>query len=737
MKDTTQNESAPEAAAITFKEDPRKLLCLHPADARRILIEPEKFKTHIGNEFVKDSRKLFLFHEALQSSLKGITKKKSLPSLKELSRYLLLYKRSVSDHTPIPTEKELLQQAIVLAGRDTPFLHILRKPTLKLNNEITFETTLIAPTESDSNKVIYAYKSLIQEAKNTLKVAKSTNKLGDDFIEKLIASLKGNSPEPRIGRLDYELHKIYLSESSIDASETLYTDFKSYVKRVNQEIGTRIYHPLLLECIKDGVARKFSYADFHIQEEPNSEKVSDIIHFDLPSYLKKRYSVLSDFFTEDFFGKLWDQETALILENSLTMGKITKNQFQLELAQALLRKIKQHSQASSFMHLFYLALEMAKLAEWKKEHELENERKKRQADLDAFLKKVKEAGNIYQVRDEKWIGNNQDVLKEMLLGNFNGVLACTEPYLNPMQIKSGIDPLNLKADIFLIIKDKKITAKAIETAEKLLERTGDTFLIRVLENLFQFHKSHTQDEHMKSYIAPAYINRLHELIQRSYRRYLSWWSRFLYIILGREISARQIKKIRAMFDRKQIQEINKRLKKTKSPERIPFEKELNQIKKESQVNSQAREKTIEEYTIEELELMQETYKFLKQEWENKRYPNEDKLLNWAGDKKRVMRKLLHLIDLDVSSTKAIISIPINGVGKIYAPRNYLFGNLDSLLEYFNYRLKEESVYKIQGRTYIAPETKGRLLHEGLSKFLKEKKTTNQLMESQNTEKANF
>ena len=92
----------------------------------------------------------------------------SYPDIRELSRYLAIHKRSVSDRSPMPSEEEILQIAVILAGQRLPFIHILRK-VVHSSEGIAFETNFAAPTESRTDKVIAAYKSIIHQAHHALK----------------------------------------------------------------------------------------------------------------------------------------------------------------------------------------------------------------------------------------------------------------------------------------------------------------------------------------------------------------------------------------------------------------------------------------------------------------------------------------------------------------------------------------------------------------------------------------
>ena len=160
----------PELVNAKLQQDPRKLLAFHTNDARKILIGPEGYRNLIDEAFVANGRRIYMFYEALQNSLSRTDQQGevSYPDLKELSRYLAIHKRSLSDRSPMPSEEEILQIAMVLAGQRTPFIHILRR-IVQTSSGIDFQTSFVAPTESRPEMVVTAYKDIIHEAHSVIK----------------------------------------------------------------------------------------------------------------------------------------------------------------------------------------------------------------------------------------------------------------------------------------------------------------------------------------------------------------------------------------------------------------------------------------------------------------------------------------------------------------------------------------------------------------------------------------
>ena len=708
------NTSTIEAGNFKFQEDPRKLLALHTGDARKILIGPEAYRSHLDNHFMENSRGLYSFYEALQTSLSQAERKgeANYPNLQEVGRHLAIYKRSISDRSPMPSEDKILQIAMILAGQRLPFINILRK-VVHNSKGIAFETNFVAPTESQTDKIIIAYKHIISQAHLVLK------KIINSDFETAYLTMTNQSmqakfkPEVRVGRVDHELRKIYIDEKVMGP---IPQGYKAYVQRVNQELFMRVYRPLIVEGIQSKTLFSFNCDDMRTESNENFMQFYDIVHLASPKYLEKRYELLSEFLSPSYFQEWWDYDAQNSIKRSLDMAIITQIQYTQDLAKALFNGMRQRSDAAP-SHLIHLTIELIKLAEWKSSHEKNVLQEKKQVELNSLLNTLQKVENIYRIRDKRWIKENIEVVLSLLRSKVPTILACTHPYANPFKINKNFDPIASKVDIYLILKNKKASANAIQAAEKLYRTNGDTTLLRVLENLFDYHsKSRTS---LKEYIAPIYLNNFEECLSKCYLHCLPWFSQLYYTLFGKTLSKTQIARFKAKLDARDKRALEGLIS-TKPSHSL----HSNTDQYKTSVGERATQKISpqrpqkDEISPEEKILFEKACRFLEEEWEKNRYPSRQNLIAMAGKEEALMRKILSWVTPDVRSAYPILSIEIYQRSYIYASRSYLRNKRTILIRNLSSKMQQEETYKIQKKTYLNINHKNRNLYKGIIEYLK-------------------
>lgn len=699
-----------------LREDPRKLLAFHTDDAREILIGPEGYKEYLDNIFIQNSRKLYMFYEALQNSLSRTERQSGAvyPNVKELNRYLSIHKRSISDRSPMLSEEESLLVAIILAGQRLPFIHILRK-MLHSSAGIEFETNFAAPIEGQSQKVLLAYRSMVQQAHLTLKKFINSD-YETVYLDMCNRSLRThNNPEPRVGRVDYELRKMFIDENLINP---IPPNYANYIQRINQELFRRIYKSLILDGIQSKTLVSFDCDNLRTNAEGNSAQFYDIVHFASPNYLSKRYKLLSQFLERSYFGEWWNHDAQnLLLKRNPDLGSFEQAQYTQKLASVLLKPMRERSDLAP-RHLVHLTTEIIKLAEWYFSHEKHIQQKRKQEELDSLLNNLRKVENVYQIKDKKWLKENWKTLLTVLRSKGSDVLACTHPYISPFQIGEDFDPLAARADVYLMLKDKKASAKAVQLMEKLYKKNGDVTLLRVLENLFAYHSE--KREVLKEYIAPVYLDRFEELLNDFYLAYLPWWSRLYYLLAGKTLSKKQMSRFKAKLDLVDGRSLLKHaLKKPSKGEKTKAsDKVMQKLQKERLERKEARKFDENKVSPEEKILVKKTCIFLEEEWEKNHYPTHKTLLTMAGEEADLMGKIISSANLNGYLSYPILAIHIHGRDNIYASRPYLQSRRLALIKNFKSEMEREETYTIRNRTYLNTDSKNKFLYKGIIDYLK-------------------
>ena len=700
--------------SLHLERDPRKLLAFFPTDARKIFNEPARFNHIFDRNFLDYIRPLNMLYEAVQSSL--MTQKSSskfmYPTFQEVMKHLSIYKRSISDNVPVPTEEEMLNQVMILAGQKIPFIHVLRELVPDKGN-FSFETTLVAPTIKHEDKVVVSYRAIVNAANNNIRSIMSKVLTQTEYINLLNKEIQNPDIEMRKGRMDYELRKIYLDKSLL---KNVFANYKGYVTKINKNIFQRIYRNLVLEGLRTNTLLSFNCDDVRKISDLSADQYFDIIHFSEANYLHQRYKTLCNLFSPDFFGSFWDAAEETSLRNKKENDEIDEKQYYFELSQLILSKSR-GCKPPLPPHLINLLFEVIKLSQWQNVHSANVERQKKQLELNDLGEKLKATGNLYNLQDKKWLQTSPQLFTQLLQGKVSNILACTEPYIAPEKINPEFDASAFDLDIFLILKDKNIIAKAIETVEKLYKKKGDIYLLRIIENILQYHTAPRSK--LMEYVAPLYLKRLDYIVNDSYKRYLSWWARLYFKLFSKELSISKLRSLRRMLEKQQSIDMKRRMAKQKlyTPVRRHPKKSTLEIKQVASSSSHKRENV--EQSEEERSLITQICKFLDTQWQKGKYPTRSQLFNLAEGQTDLLQHVLSFANVQAVSARSIVNISVHGMDDIYASRDYLKENRTSLIRFFSDKLKEEEIYKIDNRTYISTENSERkFIYQGILNFLK-------------------
>ena len=689
----------------------KNLMAIDPIDARKILITPENSSIKLDKVFKENARKLYVLYEALQSSLANLNQNNQydLPSIEEIIRHMAIYKRSIGDRGPLPAKEELIQLASILASQKNPFIHILRKPFFT-NKEIQFQTSFVAPTEDKLERVRSAYKVLIDKNINMIE-ALSKGNYEIDKTQMLQNSLVQANPNPRIGRIDTEFQNIYLTEKDIGKISPA---ISNNIRIVNQKLFENIYKPTILLGMKNKQIISLNCSDFRRKDK----SIYDIVHISDSNYLKNRYTILVQSLKPNYFRQYWQKETCDSILSEYEKKNISENEYHTQIAVSLLEVLLNDTNSSNqkIQNLKYLCLEIVKLNEWQYNYDINKEKQRQQSELNKLVKVLKKANTLYHFKDKRWLIQNKQILSQIMRMKISGILACTNPHISPTEFLNNTNILYSHINIYMILRDKEITANAIKTAEKLYKKNKDIVFIRILENILQYHSENRKN--LKQYIAPLYLNILDELINNSYSQLLPWWSRLFMAIFKKKLSKKKLKKLRTKLHFENKNAVAKQEKIAKTQSSLLLNK---QFEKEKSEYSPMYSQTIKEDTkpsSEESSFVKNICTYLENQWKKGKYPTREILLQNSGTKKALMEKILKFVDSDAFSTRSIMPIEVHGLGTIYAPKDYLIKNRDFLIPQIIQKQKEEETYKIGDKIYFTTQQKNKNLYKSIINCLK-------------------
>lgn len=692
-----------------FEQDPRKILALHPADAGRIFSSQGSYGPEMSADFRTNVKQLSMVYEAIQRYLTGVFRREDVfyPELQDVSKDLLIYKRSISDKIPMPNDEDLAKQCLCLAAQNPAFIHVVREVAPNAKAGISFVTRYVAPTDKHTDKVIVGYRSTIQTSLRVMKAVIETAEFGYDYAT-LFQGVASVSELPfQQGRADFVLRGMYVDEKSLGA--VTQADIVN-IRKVNQEIYKRLYRPLLIQAVRDRLLVSLSCDDVRKAGFTGADKVYDVVLFAKTGEIQNRFAALSQFVSPQYMGDWMPADAVTALAKQQKAGEISNYEYYSKLAGLAYEKLSRVSEPP--IREVQLAVEVMKLGDWLKQFSKHQAKTSEQNELRDVVAKIKAFGNLYRTRNNRSISINETFLRMMLQGRVPGIIACTEPFLDASEISNEVD-LDLFDNIHIIYKDRQITAKAVDMAIELFEKTEDTYLLRMLENVFGVFR--LPDAKIKEYLAPVYIDRLRRAVRKSYVKHLPWWSRLILLLTSSEISDASLARIRGNLqteeDRRLLRIRGGSAETTETEKKKQARQEVRKLARQRAEDSEA----VQTLGTEENKLFETMKSKLNQAWERGRYPIRDDLEK-MGD---AANKLLDMVDVGAASVRGIVRIPIQGYHHVYGSREYLAQNRDEIIRRCEEKLKEDVIIHDNREMLVKEKGDGkRELHQGLLDYMK-------------------
>ena len=471
------------------------------------------------------------------------------------------------------------------------------------------------------------------------------------------------------------------------------------LKRVNQSLRIKLFRPLVMDLLREKMIFSLSCQDIRNQ---TGQKIPDIVLFNILENVQHRFARLCEILSHQAVLELVDDRTRQQMHRFMQSGHLedaaeTGAHFLLEHAK---------SQESIPGFLVEIAAEAIRLRQWYDEKSKEHKKDKQKQEIQQILQRLKGQKGIFRAKNGRKINIDEKYLNLFLNESNSPVLIAADPPLS----KGGHREASDYDTIYLLYKDRTITGQAIQTALDSYNKTEDTFLIRILEDLLQLNK--LPDSELKHYVAPAYLEQLREAIRDSYKAYLSPLERIWMALTGKRISDAKIKKIQRRLDMERGEEERSRAER---------KSRANTKRAKQDVKTLARQRAREESSpLADLNSKQDSAGFdheaqevlnylltqVNMMWDKSFYPDREQVLRLANANQReIAQKVLGLVDAGAQSTAALIRIPVPGKGHVYAGHDYVHGHKKELIEKFKSKLDQASGVQVSGGTTIQLNTK--------------------------------
>ncbi|MBR32836.1 MAG: hypothetical protein CMN77_16155 [Spirochaetaceae bacterium] len=659
------------------------------------IMAPLKNRSRLANQI----------YDLVQSFLTGARSSKDVyyPSLADIYGDLQMHKRAISDKSPMPSEAELLRTVCLMSVQSPPFLHILRELKTNATSPDQFITRLVAPTEKHPDKVAVAYRST---TRNNLVYIKGLIRDLDPALPGGPAFHKIQDANPRAGRVETILGKLFISsmagdetgqkteEGEDDQSDEL------TLKRVNQSLRIKLFRPLIMDLLREKIIFSLSCQDLRNQ---TGQKIPDIVLFNILENIKHRFSRLVEILTHSAVQDMVDQQT------KHQMHRFQQSGHTEDAGETAAHYILENARNSDTIpaYLIEIAAEAVRLRQWYDEKARENKKDQQKQELQVILQKLKNHKGIFRAKNGRKIHIEEKYLSLFLNENNSPVLVAADP---PLARSGTREPADYET-IYLLFKDRAITGQAIQTALEAYNKTQDTFLIGILQEMLQINSR--PDSELKQFVPPAYLEQLREAIRDSYKSYLSPFERFWLAITGKRISDAKISRIQKRLEMERGEKERSHSEKKSKARTQQARKDVKTLARQrssSEGSALSELATEKESTAGFDHAAQEVLNYLLTQvnsmWDKNFYPDRDQVLRLASnDQKEIAQKVLGLVDAGAQSTASMMRIAVPGKGYIYAGHDYVHGHKKELIQRFKSKLDQASGVQVGGGTTIQLNTK--------------------------------
>lgn len=653
-----------ESSALTPSQ--QGLALLKPDEVVRFLANPRQSGIRSSEDITEKARTLGVIYDAVIRLMQVNRAKLELyyPTDTEVFEEIEARRRAVSDRASNLSREDMLNALLLLAELQPPAIYLLREFGV-IDRKLRFTYKIVAGDEAQPNRAKNGVEHVLR---NSIAMVKS-HLIGMDFSkplqEKVVAfrNMEDIGAVLRQGRLESILSDIYIRKSELpEATER----DRMRMQKVNHQLRELILRPLLLELTKSGAAVRL---DLTQCRRDSARQFGDPILPNNATAIRMRCKLISDLILKPACLKA--MESILPKEYMGSPGPDEAERRSLLVAQKVIEAARTRLDLPD--SLVEVAAERVGLESFLRDSDRKDQISTDRDEMQRLLMTLKQHKGIFRAKQGNRIQVNDRILDYITRGFYSGILVATDPPLAPGKKPGSIRDFET---IYFLLRDREATAKAIEQAEELFNKVEDVLLVRALEQMTGFHER-TETE-LKEFIAPAYLDRLRELVATSYTMNLPLLKRFWLSIKG------------LMPDQKMQKQLwEEYLARSRRPgDTGPTRPQGKTVKKGPTIEGGPRPAA--DLDDGSARVLAKIVKGLEVMWEKGHIPNEKSMLSSLHNRedRASAEKILTFLRLGAASVRDIVEITVPNQESLFASRPWLEKNSDALRERYQRRLAD-------------------------------------------------
>ena len=673
----------------------------------------------VPDDFLANVKILGQIYDTIQKYLEAGNRKSdsAFPDMESLYSDLQLFKRTVSDKAPMPDKANFEMLLYMLAAQHPPFIHVIRELYVNQKGDLAVSNRYAAPTPDKLEFVQLAYKENLLNCTTSIRGFLTRNRQNFSWEKEMHQFSIMDNIDLKQGRVENFLKVLYVR--NIPELE-MTAGILGHLKAINESIQKRILIPLIQRLVKANLVTALPTNDVRTSGIPGTEKFPDILLIQEESFIQRRFNMVTSILDEKYCRKYQDETSRQVMESRLKNDEMTREEFYLQLSEAMYARYR--DQGGIPEKLLEPIVETMKLSGYKAISEKSRQQETEKDDLENILEAVRKQENVFRAKDKGKLFISEKYLKWILKGRVPALLAGTNP-ADDMSKPGAGDPA-IYDNIYLLYKDRKITANAVETSVDLYESTDDTVLLWAVENLLDINRK--SDMELKAYVAPMYLERLRHAVKKSYERFLPWYHRIYLILTSSEMSESTSQQLAFKLRKRDEAILKTRRKVTDTEEIKQGKKQVRKLAKERLKDKEAEEKSPDRKAdprrsqqIPDEVIVKKILEYLDKAWARGMFPRKENITNpFKPELHEKVVSVLNLVDVGGASVKSIRAID-TGDGRIYVGEAYIKENQEEILQRCQAKLKKTEDIVVNNKTMQRKvDTKDSNIYEGIAHYIR-------------------
>ena len=580
------------------------------------------------------------------------------PDTADVYRAFTSNRRERGNRKPVPDMNEFRYLLAILAGQSSPLIHFVREINFD-NGEFKIKTRYATPSSNKENAIRRAYQtSLIKSGlmiRGAIQAgATATNWSAVQTELKTVRQVTELTTPFKAERADLVLRNIFMR-----APKDAGPEHQTHYQKINQELRSWLYVPLVKDLQKSGVLRVVSNNDLRGADPENFAKLPDCIYFNEAERIKARYTNLCLFLTTETLGRFG--EISLFSEaHAARNDPPALFETSARLVADILTRIKtggKNRPAPLEAEIFAEAVKLSEIIRKQIEKQAEEAEQKALAHI---ADGIREQANLVEIyRRGQRLRFEEKFLRRFLADQVPGMLIGTVPARQILGYGKNT-PLEEFERVFALAKNTVATTAALDMALDIFSKSGDDFLLQLLDDLLDLDR--TPEDTLRGYTSPVAILKFKAALQSGYVRKLPFWRRLWLMITGGEIDSREILEAKMQRLRETEARVQRNRESALAGKREGAKREIKDLARQNIKQAGS-----------ERETMQNMARYIDACWEKNSFPGRGTLRGETSLGSRFyIDRVLDGVDGGGAGYSDILRIPVqNDDGGIYITKNFL------------------------------------------------------------------